>query len=314
VKEAPQTGEPRQVEPFVAESSSSAERDTALVTDTEAELRKHDVAMTLAFIGIAGLAAGGFAYFEGLQRALEFVAGYVVEYSLSVDNLFVFLLIFKFFQVPRPSQERVLHYGIIGAVVMRGIMIVVGEELTQHFKVITLAFAFLLLFSAGKLLLEGDNEDEDLNHNGIVRFARSLLPFSDHYDGKNFFTLIDGIKMATPLMLVLICIELSDVVFALDSVPAVLGISTDTKVVYLSNILAIMGLRNLYFLLADTIGGLRFLRPSLAIVLGFVGAKMIAGVAGHEMGIIPSLLFLLVTLGGGAGLSLAFPEPKTAEE
>jgi TerC family integral membrane protein len=313
VKEAPRT-EKISINQSVQVTDSVPLDDDLAVLGAEAELRKHDLAMTLAFIGIAGIAAGGFAYFEGFQRALEFVAGYVVEYSLSVDNLFVFLLIFKFFQVPRASQERVLHYGIIGAVVMRGIMIVLGEELTHHFKAVTLGFAAILLFSASKLLLEGESEDEDLNHNQIVKFARSLLPFSDEYDGKNFFTLKDGIKVATPLMLVLLCIEMSDVVFALDSVPAVLGISTDTKVVYLSNILAIMGLRNLYFLLADTIGELRFLRPSLAIVLGFVGAKMICGVAGYEVGIIPSLSFLLITLGGGAGLSIAFPEPKEEVE
>jgi TerC family integral membrane protein len=149
-----------------------------------------------------------------------------------------------------------------------------------------------------------------------VKFSRSLLPFSDKYDGNNFFTTVagTGARLATPLMLVLICIELSDVVFALDSVPAVLGISHDTKVVYASNILAILGLRNLYFLIAGSIEGLRFLRPALAIVLGFVGAKMIGGVAGYEVGILPSLAVVLGTLGGGVGLSLAFQEKEDGDD
>lgn len=282
--------------------------DSSIGVSDGKDAKAEDLVKTLAFVGLAGVVAAGFGYFEGVQRALEFVTGYIVEYSLSVDNLFVFLLIFEFFKVPRDSQERVLSYGILGAIVFRGIMIVLGETLTHRFKPVSVGFAAILLYSAAKLLFEDNDEEEDLEQNSIVRFARKLLPFTDHYDGHKFFTMENGLRLATPLMLVLISVELSDVVFALDSVPAVLGISQDTKVVYLSNIMAIMGLRNLYFLLSDVISGLRFLRPSLAIVLGFVGAKMIAGVAGYEVGTVQSLLVILGTLAGGVSLSLAFPE------
>eukprot|EP00172_Hildenbrandia_rubra_P000894 Plantae.Rhodophyta-Hildenbrandia_rubra.ctg15059.p1 GENE.Plantae.Rhodophyta-Hildenbrandia_rubra.ctg15059~~Plantae.Rhodophyta-Hildenbrandia_rubra.ctg15059.p1 ORF type:complete len:201 (-),score=47.10 Plantae.Rhodophyta-Hildenbrandia_rubra.ctg15059:633-1235(-) len=195
--------------------------------------------------------------------------------------------------------------------VLRGIMIVLGEALTQKFKAVTVGFALLLIYSAGKLLLEGDDdEEEDLEQNYVVKFARSLLPFTDKYDGDKFFTNVDGRRLATPLMLVLLSVELSDVIFALDSVPAVLGISYNIFVIYLSNILAIMGLRNLFFLIEDTIGDLRFLRPALAVVLGFIGSKMIAGTAGFELGIVPSLAVVGSALGGGVGLSMAFPESK----
>jgi TerC family integral membrane protein len=277
--------------------------------DPGASTRSSDIAWTLGWVAVAAAAAGGFGYFEGSQRALEFVAGYLIEYSLSVDNLFVFLLIFSNFQVPRKSQERVLSYGILSAFVLRGGMIVVGAELTKRFEFVTVAFALLLLYSGAKLFLEKEEADGDLEDNAIVKFSRRLLPFSDKYDGENFFTLDNGKRLATPLMLVLLCIELSDVVFALDSVPAVLGISTDTKVVYLSNILAIMGLRNLYFLLAGALGGLRFLKPALGVLLTFVGGKMAGETLLHwEVGIVPSLAVIAGVLGSGVGLSLAFPE------
>lgn len=273
-----------------------------------------DVAWTVAWVAVAAAVAGGFGYFEGSQRALEFVAGYLIEYSLSVDNLFVFLLIFSSFKVPRKSQERVLTYGIVTAFALRGFMIVLGTELTRQFEFVTVAFAVLLLYSGAKLLLGEEEEDGNIEDNGIVKFSRKLLPFSDKYDGQNFFTMENGVRVATPLLLVLVCIELSDVVFALDSVPAVLGISDDTKVVYLSNILAIMGLRNLYFILAGALGGLRFLQPALGILLTFVGGKMGAETLLHwEVGIVPSLLVIASVLGGGIGLSLAFPEDGSGE-
>lgn len=267
-----------------------------------------DPKVTLGWIGVAMAVAAGIAKWKGSEAGLQFVTAYVLEYSLSVDNLFVFLLIFNYFRVPLASQGRVLGYGIGGALIMRGIMILAGSELTHRFHFVTLGFAALLIYSAVKLLLEGDEDDEDLSKSGIVRFARKLLPFTDAYDGDRFFTKIDGASFATPLMLVLLSVELSDVIFALDSVPAVLGISDDTAVIYLSNILAVAGLRNLFFILSESIGGLRFLPQSLAIVLGFVGCKMIAGVGGYEVGIVQSLSVVVGTLVAGVGLSVALPE------
>lgn len=276
---------------------------------------KKDTLVTLGWIGVAGATALGVAKWKGSEAALQFITAYIVEYALSVDNLFVFLLIFSYFQVPRTSQTRVLSFGIAGAVLFRLVMIVAGEALTQRFRAVTLAFAAVLLFSAGKLLLGDDEEEEDVSKSPIVKFARSLLPFSDAYDGDRFFTrAADGGRMATPLMLVLLSVELSDVVFALDSVPAVLGVSDDALVIYASNVLAVAGLRNLFFVLADSIGGLRYLPKALAVVLGFVGGKMVAGVAGYDIGVAQSLGIVVGALALGIGLSVALPEGEEAAE
>jgi tellurite resistance protein TerC len=247
---------------------------------------------------------------EGRRRALEFVTGYIVEYSLSVDNLFVFLLVFRFFKVPREAQEAVLFWGILGAMVLRGVMIVLGKALTLRFAWVTFGFAALLLYSAGKLLWgEEDDDGDDLENNKIVRAVRRLLPVHDHYFGDRFFVVDDGKLYATPLMVVLVTVELSDVVFAMDSVPAVLGVSSDPVVIYASNMFAVMGLRSLFFVISDAISNLRFLRQSLAVVLGFVGVKMLASLAGHEFDVVLSLAVIVGTLLLGVGLSYVFPPP-----
>lgn len=274
---------------------------------------KADVQATIAWIGVATGVAGGIGALKGVHTCVEFVTAYIVEYSLSVDNLFVFLLIFNYFKVPSVLQARVLTYGIVGAIVMRGGMILGGAALIHRFKIVSLLFAGLLLYSAGGLLLGDDEEDEDLEQNKIVRFSKRLLSFSDKYDGQRFFTVENGKRIATPLMLVLICIEFSDVVFALDSVPAVLGISNDTFVIYASNILAIMGLRSLYFVLSDAIGELRFLKQAVSIVLGFVGAKMSAAYFGYNVGVVESLAVVVGSLTGGVALSVAFPEASESK-
>lgn len=269
-----------------------------------------DVAATVGWIAVAAGVAAGVGWTKGAGAAAEFVTAYIVEYSLSVDNLFVFLLIFGYFRVEARAQLRVLTYGIAGAMGMRGALIVVGEALTHRFRGVTVGFAGLLLYSAGKLLLaRGGEDEEDLEQNRIVRLARWLLPVGEKYDGERFLTREAGRVVATPLLLVLVCVELSDVVFALDSVPAVLGISDDVAVIYLSNVLAIMGLRSLFFVLSDAIGDLRFLQQALGVVLGFVGAKMLGGVAGFPIGTAQSLAVVVGTLAAGVGLSVAFPEP-----
>lgn len=267
-----------------------------------------DILATLGWIALAAGAAFGINQWKGTVASLQFVTAYIVEYSLSVDNLFVFLLIFEYFKVPRKSQTRVLSFGIWSAVVFRGVMILAGEALTHRFRGVTLLFAGILLFSAAKIVFSGGEDDEDMSQSGVVKFASRLLPFTDHYDGDRFFTKVNNENLATPLMLVLLSIELSDLVFALDSVPAVLGISDDALVIYLSNILAIAGLRNLFFVLADAIGGLRFLPQALAVVLAFVGGKMAFSVFGYEIGTVKSLAVVVSALGGGIGLSLLFPE------
>lgn len=273
-----------------------------------------DILATLGWIALAAGVAFGISQWKGSVASLQFVTAYIVEYSLSVDNLFVFLLIFEYFKVPRKSQTRVLSFGIWSAIVFRGIMILAGEALTHRFRSVTLIFAGILLFSAAKIVFSGGDDNEDVSKSGVVQFASRLLPFTDEYDGDRFFTKVNNDNLATPLMLVLLSIELSDLVFALDSVPAVLGISDDSLVIYLSNILAIAGLRNLFFVLADAIGGLRFLPQSLALVLAFVGGKMAFSVFGYEIGTVKSLAVVVSALTGGIGLSLLFPEKDSEAE
>lgn len=262
---------------------------------------------TLLWILVAVLVSIAFAIFRGHHRALEFVTGYIVEYSLSLDNLFVFLLIFRYFKVPLEAQETVLTYGIVGAMILRGIMIVCGKALVERFEWLAVAFGALLIYSAGKLLMEDDDEQDDLEGNHVIRFSKCLCPVTDRYCHDKFFVREGSRLLATPLTVVLVAIELSDVIFALDSVPAVLGISTDTFVIYISNILAIMGLRSLFFVLANCIGNLRFLKHALSIVLAFIGVKMICACLGYDFGIVFSLFVVAMTLLGGVVLSLVLP-------
>lgn len=273
------------------------------------QLSRH-VLITLVWVLCALTVAISISFTSGRQRALEFLTGYIVEYSLSIDNLFVFLLIFNYFNVPKDAQQSVLHWGIFGAMLLRGIMIVCGKALFVRFEWIALAFAALLLYSAVKLLLEDDDDDQNLESNRIIRFSKKVLPITDRYVGNRFIVWENSRLFATPLLVVLIAIELSDVVFALDSVPAVLGISNDTFVIYTSNILAIMGLRSLFFVLSTTIGNLRFLKQALSIVLGFIGIKMIASFFGYNIGIVLSLFIVAATLLGGVVLSILLPKPQ----
>lgn len=268
---------------------------------------QHHALKTALWIALAATVAIITSIVHGRQRALEFVTAYIVEYSLSVDNLFVFLLIFRYFRVPRDAQESVLTYGILGAMILRGIMVVCGKVLVQRFEWVGLLFAALLIYSAGKLLFEDDDDDNNLDDNRVIRFSKQILPVAERYTGNRFIIRENSRLMATPLMVVLISIELSDVVFALDSVPAVLGLSQDTFVIYMSNILAIMGLRSLFFVLSTTIGNFRFLKQALAIVLGFIGIKMIAACFGNDIGTAFSLLFVAGTLASGISLSFMFP-------
>jgi tellurite resistance protein TerC len=286
-------------------------KPAALPTSTRAAASlRADIVKTFGWVMVAAAAAVAIGLARGRKRALEFVTGYIVEYSLSVDNLFVFLLIFKYFKVPRDAQETVLFWGILGAMVLRGIMIVLGKALTDRFEWLTLGFAALLLYSAAKLLVEDEDDDHDPSHldnNRVVRFSKRVLPVADHYCGDRFFVVSDGRILATPLMVVLISIELSDVVFAMDSVPAVLGISNDAFVIYASNVFAVMGLRSLYFVIADALTNLRFLSKALACILGFIGGKMIAAVVGFDLDVVVSLLVVLSFLVAGIALSVAFP-------
>ena len=210
----------------------------------------------------------------GPAKSLEFITGYVVEFSLSVDNLFVFLVIFRYFAVPEALRHRVLVYGIVGAVFLRAGFILFGAALLYWFDWITYVFAVILLGTAVKLALSGE-EEIDPGKNRVLRLARRVLRVVDGYESPTFWVRRENRWYATPLLLVLLVVETTDVMFAFDSIPAIFGITQDTFIVYTSNILAVMGLRSLYFLLAAVLGLLRYLKIGLCVVLGFVGVKMV---------------------------------------
>jgi tellurite resistance protein TerC len=210
----------------------------------------------------------------GAEACLMFLTGYLVELSLSADNIFLFVVLMAFFRVPRALQHRVLFWGVIGALVMRGVMILAGTALISRFEWILYVFGVFLLCTGAKMIFAG-GEPKDPSNNIAVRFARKVLPFSDAYDGERFFVRVNGRLVATTLFLVLICIEFTDLVFALDSIPAIFGITLDPFIVFSSNVLAILGLRSMYFLLAGIIDRFHLLKYGLALVLGFVGLKMI---------------------------------------
>lgn len=219
-----------------------------------------------------------FGYFVwhwyGEQRGLEYFTGYVVEKALSVDNLFVFLVIFRTFQVEARVQHRVLAWGILGALVMRGVMIATGAVLIARYHWILPAFGVFLVYTGLHMIWKRDKKVQ-YERNPIFRFASSHLRVSKDYHGAKFFVREAGRRLATPLLLVLLVIEITDVTFAFDSIPAIFGITQDAFVVYSSNVFAILGLRALYFLLSDLLGYLRYLGIGLALVLMFIGVKMV---------------------------------------
>jgi TerC family integral membrane protein len=265
---------------------------------------------TACYSGLAFLFGVGLYIYGGKQKALEFAAAYLVEQSLSVDNLFVFLITFKYFLVPPELQPRVLTWGIIGAVLMRGVMIVAGVSAVQRFKSIILIFAAILLVSAVKLFFEND-EPEELSNNMILRISKRVVGAVDQYDGDRFFTKVDGRRRPTPLLLCLVAIELSDFVFAVDSIPAVIGVSNDIMVVYSSNIFAIMGLRSLYTVVAAGLNDFVYLRHAVALVLAFISLKMVLEFFDFEISIAFSLGMVAAILVGGVVLSLVHSHRTT---
>lgn len=271
------------------------------------DIYQQAIQRTLLWVGLAIAFGGGLAVVASPESAEEFFAGYLVEQSLSVDNLFVFLLLFEYFKVPLSSQDRVLNWGIYGAIVMRALMIGLGAAALENFHAILLVFAGILVYSSAKTLIpeDEDEEEEDMNENVIVKFSRNLIDSTDQYDGSNFFTMIDGVKKATPLFICMIALELSDVVFAVDSIPAVFGVTNNPLVVFSSNMFAIMGLRSLYTILSKAASDLKYLEPAVGIVLGFIGSKMIAEYFGAEIPTEAALGVVAFFLAGGVGLSLA---------
>jgi len=211
---------------------------------------------------------------KGPHHALDFLTGYLIEYSLSMDNIFVFVLIFTHFRVPPRAQHRVLVWGIIGALIMRGTMILFGIALVQRFHFVLYLFGLFLLITAARMLL-GKYPAHDFRETRVMRFCRRILPITHEFHNQDFKVRVDGRWMLTPLALTMIVIEITDLAFAVDSIPAIFAITQDPFIVYTSNICAILGLRSLYFLLAGLMNRFIYLRTGLALVLAFVGMKMI---------------------------------------
>ena len=254
---------------------------------------KEAVSWSLGLIALAVL-FGGFLYWrEGLQHALEYYTGYLIELSLSVDNLFVFILIFGYFGVPAVAQPKVLKWGILGAIVMRFVMIAAGALLLQRFEWIISVFGGILVLT-GIRMLTGRDERIEPEKNPVVRLARKVLPFSGGYDGANFFCHTSrGRRLATPLLLVLLVVEWSDLVFAIDSIPAIFSVTRDPFLVYSSNVFAILGLRAMFFVLAGIMDRFAYLKPGVALILVLVGIKMVLSFWVH----VPTLVSLAGVVG-----------------
>lgn len=229
---------------------------------------------TLVWVGLALAFNGGVWYYLGHGKALEFLTGYLIEESLSVDNLFVFIMIFSYFRVSRAHQPKILKWGIIGALVMRAIFIVLGIELLEHFHWMVYIFGGILVYTGFKMAF-GSDEEIDPEHNLAVRLLRRVVPITKRIRGDRFFLRRHGILAVTPLFLTLVVVETSDLIFAVDSIPAVLAVTRDPFIVYSSNVFAIMGLRSLYYLLAHVMEMFSYLKLGVSVILTFVGAKML---------------------------------------
>ncbi len=296
-------------------------RDSHVITIREAAMR------TMAWVTLAFL-FNGLIYFlyspehnwldfrnvyetdlDGGTAAIRFLQCYLLEQSLSIDNMLVFAMIFAFFRVPLQQQHRVLFWGVVGALLLRGVMIIGGAALVHRFDWVMYVFGALLILTAGKMLIMKE-EDIHPDRNIAVRIARRLYPISSDFHGGNFFVTLNGVRMMTPLMLALILVCTCDVMFAIDSIPACFGVTTDTLIVFTSNIFAIMGLRSLYFVLAGLIEKFRYLKTALIILLAFIGVKMLL----HQHAPIPDNISL-AAIGGilAAGVIASLFAPERGE-
>ena len=263
---------------------------------------KEAISWTAVWVGLAAIFNAGIWYYFGQQKGLEFLTGYLIEEALSVDNVFVFLIIFAYFRVPKEYQHKVLFWGIVGAQVMRAIFIFAGAAMIQRFHWVIYIFGALLVFTGFKLLFqkEGDIHPE---RNIIYRLGRRVFPTVSDYRGQNFFVRENGKLFATPLFLVLITVEATDLLFAVDSIPAIFAVTTDPFIVYTSNVFAILGLRSLFFVIAGVMDKFHYLKIGLALVLIFVGVKM-SIVHFYKIPILVSLAVVAGLLGGSIVASI----------
>ena len=256
------------------------------------------------------LLAMGFAAFihqwMGATKSLEFITGYLVEESLSVDNLFVFIILFKYFKVPAEQERTVLFWGIIGAMIMRALFIFAGVTLVRRFHWILYAFGIFLVYSGLQLMKENE-EKVDPSRNVVLKLARRFLPVTQNYEGKHFFVSQEGRLCATPLFVVLLVVETTDILFATDSIPAILAITRDPFIVYTSNVFAILGLRSLFFALSGLMKLFSYLNYGLAAVLMFIGLKMLLS-AKYELPTWMALVVIAGILGASVAASLLWPK------
>jgi tellurite resistance protein TerC len=262
---------------------------------------------SVIWLTLATVFAGVVFLSQGATRGLEFVTGYLIELSLSVDNLFVFLLIFSYFKVPSRYQHRVLFWGLLGALVLRLTMISLGATLIHHFNWILYVFGAFLIYTGVNMFRE-ENKDIQPEKNPIVRLVTRYIPITRNYHEEKFFTHVDGRKVGTLLLLVLVIVEVTDLVFAVDSIPAIFAVTTNTFIVYTSNVFAILGLRSMYFLLAGAIAKFHYLRLGLAFVLTFIGVKMLIVIGHVEIPIAISLAVVVTVLALSVAASLIWPK------
>jgi TerC family integral membrane protein len=269
------------------------------------------------YVALAALfAVGLFAFRDGTSGS-EFVAGYITEYSLSVDNLFVFIIIMARFAVPALAVDKVLYIGIVASMVLRGVFIAAGAAAISAASWVFYFFGAFLIYTAVKLALEGENDEEDFQENALLRGLRRVLPMTSDYSGPQLATRVNGRRMLTPLVIVIAAISVANVVFALDSIPAIFGLTQDPYIVLTANAFALLGLRQLYFLIGGLLERIIYLNVGLSVILGFIGVKLViealhgshidhlGSIPLPEIGIATSLLFILATLAITVGASLA---------
>lgn len=269
---------------------------------------KQALLMSAFWIGLAMAFAVVVHQWLGATKSLEFVTGYLLEEALSVDNLFVFILLFAYFKVPPEEEKTVLFWGIIGALVMRGLFIGAGVALVQRFHWILYAFGVFLIWTGFQLMREGD-EEQDPSRNIVLKFCRRFLPLTGSYEGKSFFVRREGRVLATPLFVVLLVVETTDILFATDSIPAILAITRDPFIVYTSNVFAILGLRSMYFALAGMMKLFHYLNYGLSVVLMFIGAKMLLS-AKYQIPTWAALVVVAGVLALSVLASILFPKKE----
>jgi len=269
---------------------------------------KEALTWTLVWVCLALIFNAIIFYWRGRQQALEFFTGYLIEKALSVDNIFVFIMIFTYFQIPSKYQHKVLFWGILGALIMRVIFIFAGVALIEKFHFTIYIFGALLIYTGYKMFYHNNAKIEP-DKNPLIRFFKKFMPITPDLQEDNFFVKLNGKRFATPLFLVLILIETTDLIFAVDSIPAILAITQDQFIVYTSNVFAILGLRSLYFALAGVVHRFWLLSYGLAIVLVFVGIKMLL-IDLYKIPIELSLIFIAVVITGSIFLSLKIQKTK----